>query len=255
MLVGLGEHQVGKFQAAAAAYDESLRLLASKPEYSAFYAATLIAYGTLYHDMGRADDAQRVQNKALSIYLKIPDHTGIAMAIKSLASIELAKGHKSEARKYLERAENEAKIASHLNPDFYASLYTMQGRLAELENKHADSVAQFRRALNIWEVEHGNRHVLVGWGYVLLGKASADAGQTEEALSLLRKGLSILGDTVGPVNVHYLTAELAYARILDAAGSHAQAAQLTQKDQGLLKNFYSGQCVECSVSVAALRLK
>jgi tetratricopeptide (TPR) repeat protein len=254
MLVGLGKHQVGKFQESAAAYEQSLRLLGSSPQYAGYYAATLIAYGTLYHDMGRIDDAQQLQGKALSIYEKTTDHTGIAMACKSLASIALAGGHKSEGRKFLERAANEAKLSAHLNPDFFASLYSMQGKLAELEKKHAVAVAGYRRALNVWEAEHGDRHVLVGWGYILLGKASAEAGQTDAALEQMRKGLSILGDTVGPVNVHYLAAELAYAHVLDAAGSHSQADDLAKKDQGLLKNFYSGQCLQCSVSVAALAL-
>lgn len=255
MLVGLGKHQVGKFQESAAAYEQSLRLLSSNTEYSGYYAATLIAYGTLYHDMGRISDAQQLQDKALSIYEKTTDHTGIAMACKSLASIALAGGHKPEGRKYLERAASEAKISGHLNPDFFASLYSMQGKLAELEKKHTDAVTGYRHALTVWELEHGDRHVLVGWGYILLGKANAEAGHTDEALEQMRKGLSILGDTVGPVNVHYLAAELAYAHILSATGSHSQADELAKKDQGLLKNFYSGQCVQCSVSATALALR
>lgn len=255
MLLGLGYHQLGKFQNAAAAYDLSLRLLGSTPQYSAFYAATLIAYGSLYHDMGRTDDAQQLQTKALHLYQKIQDHTGLAMACKGLAAIAAGKARVSEGRKYLARAEDEAKLATHLNPDFYASLYSIEGKLAEVQKKPAEAVDGFRRALTIWQQMHGEKHVLVGWGYILLGQASSQAGDLSGALDQMRKGLTILGDTVGPVNVHYLAAELAYARVLNASGSHSQAEELTKKDQDLLKNFYSGQCVQCSVSVAALALK
>jgi hypothetical protein len=56
---------------------------------------------------------------------------------------------------------------------------------------------------------------------------------------------------VGPQNPHYLLAELAYSRILDATGSHAEAARVKTTAESLLKNAYRNQCAGCTISAAA----
>jgi tetratricopeptide (TPR) repeat protein len=255
MLLGIAYHQQGKFQQAANAYDQSLHLLGANPENSAHYAATLIAYGTLYHDMGRSADAERVEEKALHISDQNGDHTGVAMACKSLAATALSAGRVKEGRKYLERTEEEARSALNLNADFFASLSSMQGKLDEMEKKPGDAVAAYRHAVTLLQQSHGNRHVMVGWTYVLLGNATGAVGNYPDALAEMREGLSILDDTVGRMNVHYISSELAYARVLDASGLHDKAQILIKMDEGLLKSFYQSQCVQCSVSVAALAMK
>jgi tetratricopeptide (TPR) repeat protein len=255
MLLGLAYHQEGKFQDSASAYDRSLNLLGPSQDNSLQYAATLIAYGTLYHDMGRPGDAEQLQLKALHIYERDNNDTGIALACKSLAEIALAEGRLSEGRKFLKRAQDESKLDSHLNPDFFASLYSIQAKLSEEEKDPAGAVAGYQRALTLLEQTHGPKHVVVGWAYILLGKANAGVGSYADALDQMRKGLTILDQAMGPVNVHYLAAEMAYARVLDASGAHAQAADLIKRDKSLLQDFYNGQCVQCSVSVAALAMK
>lgn len=255
MILGIAQHQQGKFQQAADAYDLSLRLLGKNLENSAQYSATLSAYATLYRDMGRLDESEQLQMKALHSYERNSDHAGIAMACKSLAGLALARKRIAEGRAYLGRAVREAGLTSILNEDFLASLTARQGQLAELEKNPAAAVASYRRSLALWRHAHGEQHVLVGWGLILLGKATAETGNTTESLQDLREGLAILNKTMGPLNVHTLSAKMVYANVLDAAGSHSEAAEIRTSAKGLLHSFYQSQCIECRVSVLALSSK
>jgi tetratricopeptide (TPR) repeat protein len=255
MLIGIAYHQQGKFQQSASAYDQALHLLGNAEDYPAQYAAGLISYGTLYHDMGRTAEAEQLQKRALQLYTEHSDLTGMAMAYKSLAGIELGRGHTAEGRKLLQQAVEKARTAPELNSDFFASLASMQGKLAELQRNPADAVAAYQHALELWRSTHGERHALVGWGYVLLGKATAATGSDTEALLDIRKGLLILDHTVGQDNVHYFAAELADAQVLDASGAHDEAKALKQAAQTALQRFYQGQCLQCSVSATALAMR
>jgi hypothetical protein len=48
-------------------------------------------------------------------------------------------------------------------------------------------------------------------------------------------------------------AEIAYSRVLDATGSHSEAAKIKSAAEPLLKDIYSRQCAGCTVSATAFR--
>lgn len=100
---------------------------------------------------------------------------------------------------------------------------------------------------------HKGDHQNMGWGYVLLGRAYANAGRTDDAAKEMQQGLSILDRTLGRTNPHYLEAEIAYSRLLDETGAHDAAARLRAADEATLKALYQKQCVGCTISVNALR--
>jgi hypothetical protein len=67
----------------------------------------------------------------------------------------------------------------------------------------------------------------------------------------MRQGVAILDHTLSRQNPHYLAAELAYSRILDATGSHAEAARIKASAETLLNDVHRKQCAGCTISVAA----
>jgi hypothetical protein len=67
----------------------------------------------------------------------------------------------------------------------------------------------------------------------------------------MRQGSAILDRTLSRQNPRYLVAEIAYSRILDATGSHAEAAQIKAAAEPLLKDIYRRQCAGCTVSATA----
>ena len=94
--------------------------------------------------------------------------------------------------------------------------------------------------------------MLTGWGYMLLGKSYAQAGQNAVAMEEMRKGLRILEQSTGTNSVKFLAAEIAYSRVLDRSGAHTEATRLKDSAvQGLAK-LNRDACPRCSVSVAAL---
>lgn len=88
---------------------------------------------------------------------------------------------------------------------------------------------------------------------MLLGKAHIEAGDVTAARTEMEQGMAILGRTLTHQDARYLTAEIAYSRILDATGSHVEAAQLKSSAERGLKQSRDRQCTGCTVSVAAFR--
>jgi hypothetical protein len=113
------------------------------------------------------------------------------------------------------------------------------------------SVVRYRKALDLWRRRHGEEHPFTAWGHLLLGDAQFEAGQLTTALDEIKQGVAILDRTVGHQNPHYLIAELAYSRVLDATGSHAEAATVKATAESLLKDVYRKQCAGCTISAAA----
>jgi len=254
-LLAIAYHQEGRYQEAENAYERSLYFLRDNPEYSEQYAAALSAYATLYRDKGDMDAAQKMRMKALRMYEATNDQAGIADECTGPAELAMAQKHTSEARKYLRCAIEASKVARGLTDDFFAALSSTQGWLDETDKNHAAAESEYRHALALWKHQHGEQHFLVGWGYMLLGKSNAGAGDIADALDNMREGLGILENTAGTANVKYLVAELAYSEVLDASGAHTAARELKTKTEQALQDFYRDQCIQCRISAAALSLR
>jgi tetratricopeptide (TPR) repeat protein len=255
LLLAMAYHQQERYQEATTAYERSLRIMGSDPKYASQYAEAIHSFAILYRDTGDAKTARKMLVKALSVDTEIDDHAGITGVCRSLADLALGQKRKSEARGYLRRAIEESKIANALNDDSFAALSSTQGWLNEADKNYAAAETEYRHALTFWEHMHGEQHFLVGWGYMLLGKANAEAGNTQDALDNMRKGLGILEKTAGSTDIAFLEGELAYAKVLDASGAHAKARELKTAAAEALRDLYRSQCIQCRISAAALSLR
>jgi tetratricopeptide (TPR) repeat protein len=255
LLLAMAYHQEGRFADAATAYEQSLHLLANNPEYSAQYAAALSAYAILYRDTARMEIAWKMQMKALHVYDGIHDQAGIARVCKSLAILALSQKRTSKARGYLRCAIEASKVANGLNDDYFAELSSTQAGLELLDKHYAAAESEYQHALTLWKHLYGDQYFLVGWGYMLLGEANAQARDMTDALDNMRKGLGILEKTAGNNNIKFLDGELAYAKVLDASGAHTQARELKTAAEEALQDLYRSQCIQCRISAAALSLR
>jgi len=252
-VLGHAYQQEGRFQEAATAYEQSLHLLENQRAYSSDYAATLSTFATLYRDMGEFDAAMRMEARALNLYEQAGYHAGAAIACSSLADLALHRKQVRKARGYLARAVREANLGKGgLDDDDFAFLSSTQAWRAELDHDPAAAISGYQHALALREHLHGDHHPIIGLSLVLLGKAYADAGDTDKALENLRRGLDILGQTQGLHSVAYLSAEVAYVQVLDDSGEHSQAQELKTQTEEALNSLYRNQCVQCRISVAAL---
>src|SRR5258708_31562004 len=132
-------------------------------------------FGGLYMATGQPELAVRLRQKALRLYEKISDHAGMTRASSNLAGVAFSRQKTNEGRRYLERAIKEAQLASDLDSDDLAAIASMQGWLAQLDGDREISVSRYKQSLDLMLKRHGEQHPFVGWGYMLPGKAHADA--------------------------------------------------------------------------------
>jgi tetratricopeptide (TPR) repeat protein len=155
--------------------------------------------------------------------------------------------------KYLARAVKEAKVATDLEDDDRAAISSLQGWQAQLNGDFPMSIAGYGKALDLWRRRHGEEHPYTAWGHLLLGDAQYEAGQLAEALTEIKQAVAVLDRILGHNNPHYLLAELTYSRVLDATGSHVEAARIKATAESLLKDARRDQCAGCTITAAAFR--
>jgi tetratricopeptide (TPR) repeat protein len=251
--LGVAYEGEGKFAEARNAFERSLQILDHDPEHVTDYAAALDNYAALYTNAWQPETAGQMWLKALHLRQQIGDHSGATRSFVNLAGLSLAQNRVRRARKYLKQAGDEMKLAHDLVDDDFAVLFETEAWLALAEGHPSVAAAKYGSSLEIVKRIRGEQHWLTGWDYMLRGKAYAQSHEIEKALDDMRKGLMILDQTLGDRNPKYLAAQIAYSEVLDRAGSHAEAAQINAAAQQGIKAFYRGQCLGCTINVAAFR--
>lgn len=252
LLLGIAYHQQGALAQAQSAYEKALHILSHIPEGAVDHASALDNFARLSLDTGHPDTALHIETDALKEYERLSDHADIARSCATLASLEISRGHRREGKKHLSRALQEAGLASGLDQDFYAAVWSAQGWLALLNKDTTTAISAYAHAIELWCAAHGEQHMLTGWGYMLLGKSYAHAGQNDKALEQMRKGMNILDQTVGSSDLKYLAAQISYSQVLDQSGEHDEAARVKNSAQQALKRLSLDACTDCIVSAFAL---
>lgn len=251
-ILGLAYEEEEKFTAAQHAYEQAILLLKNGDLNVSEYAEVLSNLGDMYRDLGRYDTATILQQKALHLYEGSLDHEGIFRVCSDLAGIEFSLKRTHRGKKYLNRAFGELKNAPSLNDDDRAFGYELRGWSAELESNFSAALSEYRQALEIWQRDYGEHHVNTGWGHVLLGKVYFELGDMVNAEQEFHRGISILGEVLGTQSIRYLSAEIAYSRLLDQIGAHEEATQLRKTAQDDISRQYHARCVDCLISANAL---
>lgn len=252
-ILGLAYEDQGNYVNSQHAYERSIRTFESLPNNVKDYAMALDDFGGLYLVTGQPELAVRLRQKAFGLYEEISDHAGMTRASSDLAGLAFTRQKTNEGRRYLERAIKESQLANDLDEDDLAAIASMQGWLAQLTGDLTTCASRYRQSLDLLIKRHGEEHPSVGWGYMLLGRAHADAGDLTTALAEMKRGRAILGRTVDSQNPQYLTAEIAYSHVLDATGAHAEAVQIKAIAERQLKEGLSRQCNNCTISAAAFQ--
>lgn len=241
------------FADARHAYEQSVQIFDALPPNLSGRAVVLDDFGQLYVSTGQFDVASRLETEALRIFEELGDHAGMARTASHLAGTAFSQGNVARGSKFLKRAVKEAGMANDLADDDRAAIESLKGWQAQLNGNAAMSITSYGRALALAKKRHGEEHPSTGWSYVLLGNAHASAGQWTQALDDMRTGLAILDRTMGEQSQHYLTAEIAYSRVLDGAGFHSEAARIKAEAEPLLRGLQRGQCDGCTVTAAAFQ--
>ena len=252
-ILGLSYRDQGNFAYAQNAFEQSIRILEGLPNNTREYGMALDNFGGLFFAMGHMEAASRMRKKALHVYEKTNYHTGIAVACSGLAGLAFSQKQMRQGKRYMERAREEAQLASDLDDDNLAAIFSMQGWLALLNGDVVATISAYQHSLDLWRKGHGEEHPFTGWGYILLGNAEAEGGELTSALVDMQRGLGVLDRTLGRQNTRYLTAEISYSRVLDRTGAHIEAIRMKTAAERDLKDLHRAQCVACTVSAASFR--
>jgi tetratricopeptide (TPR) repeat protein len=238
---------------AQASFEHALQVLEHDREHPEDYASALENYAGFYSELGQPDVAAPMLRKALHLRQRIGDHTGAALSLTRLAELALARNRLREAQRNLQKASNEANASADLIDDDKAVFFETQGWLAMAEHHAPAAVAAYQDALELAKRSRGGQHWLAGWEHMLMGKAYAESGNLKSGLVNMQTGLAILDHALGQKNPKYVAAELAYSRLLDQAGLHAEAAQMRAAGELASKDYYRRQCAGCTINIAAWR--
>jgi tetratricopeptide (TPR) repeat protein len=252
-MLGFAYQQGGQFGLARQCFERALtnvgNTAASDPD-----RATILDYlASLETDTGNMSSAESLFLQALEIDKRLGDHERLATLYTHFAGLEVQKRQFKQARRHLDLATREQEQAGTFRIDLLADLYVTKGWLASVNNHHLEAVDDYSQALAACRKSYGEDHPLVGWSYLLLGKARGENGDLNESLDAMVKGLSILKKTVGPTDPRYLIGEMAYSKLLDLTGRHEEAQRLSAEAERSLHETLKPQCRDCSTSVWSLR--
>jgi Tfp pilus assembly protein PilF len=253
IILGVACQGAGDLANAQIAFENALQVLEHDREHPEDYASALETYAGLYSELGQLDVAGPMWRKALRLRERIGDHTGTVQSLTRLAELALARKRVREAQEYFQKASDEAKLASDLSDDDKAFFFETQGWLASAEHHAGAAIAAYQHALELTKRSRGEQHWLAGWERMLLGRAYEKFGDLTNASANMQTGLTILDHALGEKNPKYFTAELAYSRVLDQVGLHAEAEQMRAAGEKASKDFYGSQCAGCAIKVAAFR--
>lgn len=242
----------GDFHTATTYYEKALKILERNGLHSDDYATTLGALASLYAETGQFAVAKHVLLRSEGLLEKDGDrHAEIAMIWNDLATIAADIRSKREAHKCMARAIAELQQASNVNPNETSAFAATQGRIAELDGDPRTAIADYQQSLALWTQSQPNEHLETGWLHVLLGGAYLQAGDIATARLLTSRGLSLLEASSGRQSTLYFAAELAYSKVLDAAGSHDEASKFRKEAQTSMSA--ESNRARSEISVAALR--
>jgi tetratricopeptide (TPR) repeat protein len=253
IILGVAEQGVGNLIDAQIAYEHALQILKGDPQHLEEYAAALENYAGYFTDLGQLEIAAPLWSKAFHLRQQMGAHTGLALALIHQAGVALSRKKIHEARDYLTRASDEMKLAHDLADGDVALFFEMKGWLGLAEGHPSEAVAGYGHALEICTRAYGEQHWLCGWDRLLCGKGYAQAGRFDIALDDMRKGLTVLEQTLGRRSPKYLAAQIAYSQVLDRVGSHAEAAQMRTSTEQARQDYFTRQCARCTIPVWAFR--
>jgi tetratricopeptide (TPR) repeat protein len=253
IMLGFANRGLGNFIAAENAFDRSLRILEHDPNHIGDYAAALQNYAALYVDLGQYRPAQTMWEKALRLRRQQGNHADAARALLDLAELQVAEKQLHKARRYVDDASQEMKVATDLLDDDRIAFLETDAFVALQEGQAMLAVAGFRASLELCIRTYGQQHWLTGWEHALLGKAQSQMGDSESALANVQEGMAILNQVFGSKSRKSLFAQTLYSQVLDRAGQHLEATRMKETVEQERKDLGMTGCPGCTINVAGFR--
>lgn len=202
-------------------------------------ARTLIAQGLLRVEQARMPEAERLVREGLAMTNRVvpPGHPDVADATTALGRVLEARGAFAQAIPVLEDAvrlhESRAGVSNEL-----AKAVTALGDNHFYAGHHDVADSLYNRALRMGRLMHGERHPLVGDGYINLGAVRVEKGEYAAAAAYDRKGLAVIEGWYGPDDPRTASAQTMLARALMYEAKYDDAAPLLARSLATQERVY-----------------
>jgi tetratricopeptide (TPR) repeat protein len=241
------------YDKAERAYQQSIQILRAIPSVQAQYASSINSLGTLEDSLGQRDQAKALCEKARHIYEGIGDSAGVANTSTNLAVIAYGKKDFKTARRALERASQAAQHTTSMKDDDVAAMDAVTSALALHDGRNEEAISTIQQAIDNWKRAHGPGYLMLGTGYLLRAQALAKSGDYPRAIADARQALAIAEATIGRKTFAYVSAENAYAQILQASGAKEEAARLRKEATGAWADLKLRLCNGCTINASGFR--
>ena len=171
------------------AYSKALELL--RPGGDRALANVMDCMGTMYVEMGRVAEAEKLERKALALREEQKDQLGVGLSWMHLAMLSLGKKDDADGEMYAELA------VERLVPDHHESGATQEQKMTALTylalarcaaHACADAVSPLNKAMKIAESSYRTRSFPASYIRFLEGYADWKLGKTREAAKLMQSG-------------------------------------------------------------------
>ncbi len=202
-------------------------------------ARTLIAQGLLRVEQAKIPEGESLVRDGLAMMTRLrpPSHPDVADATTSLGRVLEARGSYAEAIPVLERAVGLQQARSAASNELVKAITALADNHF-YAGHHDASDSLYTRALGIARLLHGDRHPLVGDGYISLGAVQLEKGNYAGAEDYDRKGLAIIEEWFGGDDPRTASARTMLARALVYEAKYDEAAPLLAQALSTQERLY-----------------
>jgi tetratricopeptide (TPR) repeat protein len=241
-----------RFAEARQAYQRAIEILRLIPSGRAQYASALDSMGMLDASLGHLNEAKTLCEKARQTYAELRDSAGVAITSINLAVIALGRNDFKAARRFVQTA-TQSQPAMAMRADDLAAMDAVKSALSLHDGNSQDAIAMAQQAIDLWTRAHGPVFPLLSNGYLLRANALARSGDYVPAIRDGQHALAILETAIGRNSVDYLTAQVAYARILRASGAKQEGSRMAKEAGSALADLGRRQCSGCTIDASGFR--
>ena len=241
-----------QYAEAKRAYQHAMEILRPIPSARAQYASTLDSMGMLEASLGQRDEAKTLCEKARQIYAELGDSAGAAITSINLAVIAQGRNDFKAARRSLQAAI-QAQPEEAMKADDLAAMDVVKSGLALHDGNGEEAISMAQRAIDLWTQAHGTGYFLLSNGYLLRAQALAHCGDYVRAIQDAQHALAIVEAAIGRDTVDFLSAQVAYARILRASGAKQEGSRMAREAGTALADLERRQCSGCTIDASGFR--
>lgn len=162
-VLGVSYADQNNYREAQHSFEQAISVLRTVPEDIRDYAAALTDLGCLYRVQGRLKVSMDLQLRALHLYQQVGNHSGIARVSNVLADLVLEQGRIREGKRYLKQAADEMKVATELNDDDLAAIFTTQALFARAVGNPSAEIDGCEHAIEVLKRVHKVDNLGLAW--------------------------------------------------------------------------------------------